>query len=307
MLLSRVAENLYWSARYLERAEDTARIVLRHTDLLVDLPTSVPLRWDPLLAITGAAEAFAEGGAGASEREIVSFLIDDRSNFGSILMCVAQARENLRTSREVIPRDVWQIVNDLHLFTSARHQEGVLRSTRPKFLSHVIGECQRLVGALSGTMSRDEAYSIMRLGRNVERSDMTTRVLDTAAATLLGSATDYDNLQWAGVLKQLSAFQMFRRSQRTSIDGPAVVKFCLTDRSFPRAVAHCLDEIEACVSMLPVAPQVAAAAGAARGYTQQIAVEDLTSERLHIVADELQIHIAAIHTAASTAYFPVRN
>src|SRR6516225_4956278 len=116
MLLSRVAGNLYWAARYLERAEDTARIIREHTNLMVDLPTSVAVTWEPLLAILGGRTEFDARHERADEQAIVRHLVADRANPGSILMSVEQAREDLRTCREVIPREAWQALNDLYLY-----------------------------------------------------------------------------------------------------------------------------------------------------------------------------------------------
>ena len=152
MLLSRVAENLYWAARYLERAEDTARIVREHTNLIVDLPVTVPVTWQPLLAITGTVEEFDETERIVGETDIIHFLIAERDNTGSVVMCVEQARENLRTTREVIPRDAWQAVNDLYLYVASHRTEGVERRGRNRFLDRVIADAQRMVGILAGTM-----------------------------------------------------------------------------------------------------------------------------------------------------------
>lgn len=303
MLLSRVADGLYWGARYLERAEDTARVVRQHTELLVDLPISIPLKWEPLLAIMGTEEAFRATGMPLGESAIVSYLVSDRSNPGSIVQSVVSARENLRTTREVIPREAWETVNDLFLFVSARDDEGVTRATRSRFLSHLIAECQRMIGGLAGTMSRVPAYDMMRLGRNLERADMTTRVLDVRASGLLREDAAYDNIQWAAVLKSLSAFQMFRRSANTATDGDAVVRFCLTDEAFPRSVAHCLNEIASSLGRLPRADEPLAACDRARARLAAIDLDGLDGDGLHRLADELQVLIGAIHEQVDATYF----
>ena len=109
MLLSRVAERIYWAARYLERAEDTARIVRAHTETIADLPSQSAAMWEPLLAVVGGdAQYDARFGDEVSETAIVSFLVADSENGGSVVSCVSAARENLRTTREMIPRDGWQ-------------------------------------------------------------------------------------------------------------------------------------------------------------------------------------------------------
>jgi len=307
MLLSRVAENLYWAARYLERAEDTARIVREHTNLIVDLPVSVPVTWQPLLAITGTVEEFDERERIVGEADIIHFLVAERDNTGSVVMCVEQARENLRTTREVIPRDAWQAVNDLHLYVASHHLEGVERRSRNRFLDRVIADSQRMVGILAGTMSRDEAYEMLRLGRHVERADMTTRVIDVRAGMLMGERPDgiehHDDVQWASVLRSLSALHMFHRAVRAPVSAPDALGFLLLDPAFPRSVTHCLREIAACVRRLPQEPHILPSCDVALNRLGRLSVGQITGASLHQLADELQLYIAAIDTRISESWF----
>jgi uncharacterized alpha-E superfamily protein len=302
MLASRAAENVFWAARYIERAEDTARIVAQHTDVLVDLPTSTSLRWEPLLAITGTEDSLPAAD-GNQELVIVSHLVSDSSNPSSIVECVSAARENLRTTRELIPRDVWQTVNDLYHYVSTRHDEGVRRASRSRFLRHVIGECQRSVGILSGTMSRDVAYAVMRLGRNLERADMTTRVLDVRAVSLLEETPTYDSIQWAGVLKSLSAFQMYRRSASEPISADGVVRFCLTDEAFPRSVRHCLTEAGKSLASLPRSDEPRRLCTDSSMALTALDLHGLDGPSLHRVCDQLQSTIADVTEACTATYF----
>ncbi len=254
MLLSRVADNIYWGARYMERADDTARAVRSFTDVLLDLPVGVASSWEPLLAVVGSRDEFDATHARANESDVVRFLVADLANPGSVVACVAHARENLRTTREVLPRDAWQTVNDLYLYTGRDAEGGVDRRTRARFLGRVVSENQRLDGVIAGAMQRDEAYELWRLGQCLERADMTTRVLGVRAAVLLAipdSVDDYDEVQWMGVLRSVSALQMYQRATRGPIVGAGVVSFLLFDAQFPRSVAGCLERIRAALLRLP--------------------------------------------------------
>lgn len=254
MLLSRVADNLYWGARYLERAEDTARVVRNFTELILDLPRGVASSWEPLLSVAGSHAEYTASHSRARESDIVRFLVADSSNGGSVVSSVASARENLRTTREILPREAWQAVNDLYLFTSRDTESGVDRRSRARYLGRVIADCQRLDGVLSGMMRRDQAYELWRLGQMVERADMTTRVLGVRAASLLSTpldAHDYDEVQWMGVLRSVTAMQMYQRSQRGPIQGASVVSFLLFDRTFPRSVAGCVHRMRSALGRLP--------------------------------------------------------
>ena len=267
-LLARVADRLYWAARYLERAEDTARIIRAYHDLVVDFPGDVVLRWEPLIAISGNAVDVdigvdADPDDYSGELMVLQFLIADRLNPGSIASCVGAARENLRTTREVMPREAWQAVNTLSHYVGSNANSAVRRQMRDRFLARVIDDSRRLDGVLDSTMTRANPYRLFRLGRLIERADMTTRVLGVRAAALLqleaaGVEPVSDEVQWMGVLRSLSALQMYQRATRGPIDGEAVVRFLLFYASFPRSVQSCLDEIRSIVLTLPSPQEVLA-------------------------------------------------
>ena len=204
-LLSRVADRLYWGARYVERAEDTARIVRSYTDLIVDLPIDLlPYSWEPLVAIAGSQSLFGEK---HGEHAVIEFLVADRDNPGSMASSVAFARENLRTTREVLPREAWRAVNGLQQYVLAEAERAVERRTRDRFLARVIADSRRLDGELESTMTRAAPYRMWRLGQLIERADMTTRVLGVRAASILQTADD----------------RPARRSRRGAMDGRAAV------------------------------------------------------------------------------------
>jgi uncharacterized alpha-E superfamily protein len=307
MLLSRVAENVYWAGRYLERAEGTARILKEHTNLIVDLPTSLSVTWEPLLFITGSRSVFDEHYDKADEHSILRFLVADRDNPGSILTSLEQARENLRTTREVLPREMWQVVNDLYLHVASNHSDGVARRSRIHFLDRVIGDVLRATGVVASTMSRDEAYAFLRGGRFVERADVTTRVIDVRAGSILsmqGKASDtYEDVQWMSVLRTISALQMFHRTTRAAVEGPSTVRFLLGDDRFPRSVAFSMAEVRRCLGDLPQVAGVVAACDAALAQLGGLEVSELRAEALHDAMDGLQVAIAAVHDAIAATYF----
>ena len=299
MLLSRVADNLYWGARYMERAEDTARVVRSFTELILDLPTGVASSWEPLLAVVGSRAEYDAGHARVQESDIVRFLVADTSNGGSVVSSVAASRENLRTTREVLPRDAWQAVNDLYLFTGRDTESGVDRRSRARFLGRVITDCQRLDGVLSGMMRRDQAYELWRLGQMVERADMTTRVLGVRAASLLSSphdAHDYDEVQWMGVLRSVTAMQMYQRSQRGPIDGASVVAFLLFDETFPRSVAGCVQRMRAALSRLPRPEVTMPSVDALEALLRTLPADAADGAALDRAMDQVQGALADLNT-----------
>ncbi len=242
-LLSRNADRIFWAARYLERAEDTARLVQEFGELFDDMPTddASGARWAPLLVLCGdRPQPVAE----LTERDVVRTLVIDAENPSSVAGAVLAARSNLRTTREVLPREAWHTVNDLSLFVTDEAPRAESRRFRSRVLTRVANDSRRLEGILNSSMTRDAAWHMWRMGRYLERADMTTRVVGVRAATLMGGDRQFDEVHWMGVLKSLSALQMYQRATRGPIDATAVVRFLLFDERFPRAVRCCLDEVE---------------------------------------------------------------
>ncbi|MEO1059314.1 MAG: alpha-E domain-containing protein, partial [Actinomycetota bacterium] len=252
-LLARTADRLHWAARYLERAEDSARVLRAFGELFADFPAS-GLRWGSLVSVAGS-DVRVEPVDGSDEAPVAHFLIADREHPNSIAMSVERSRENLRTCREVLPREAWRTINDLSIFVRGAAPTSIEARRRERFLDRVVDDSRRLDGVLQVSMTRDEAYEIWRLGRYIERADMTTRILGVRAANLLalppGVSDEFGEVQWMGVLRSLSALQMYQRATRGPIDGPAVVRFLLFDDRFPRSVAGCLSEIRSSVLRLP--------------------------------------------------------
>ncbi len=210
-MLSRVAERMYWFGRYVERAENTARLISVNTNLMLDLP-EVKYIWGSLISITGYERQFADRFSHQDERNVIKFLLEDPSC--SIRKSVSMARENARTSREIMPNEAWEKINELHLYLQKNINLGVKRDGRHRFLSELMAQCQELTGYLAGSMSNDLAFNFIKIGRYLERADMTTRILDVGCLNLIDpdhqEISEYENILWMNVLKSLTAYQMYR-------------------------------------------------------------------------------------------------
>jgi uncharacterized alpha-E superfamily protein len=318
-MLSRVAQNVYWMARYIERAEDTARLISVNDILLLDLPKN-SLGWAPLLFMSGSQDQFFENNTEASELNVIQFLVGERKNPGSILSALSSARENLRTTRDVVPREAWEQINVLYMYVRDHLVIGMSRRGRHEFLRRIIHGTQQITGMLAGIMSHTHAYDFVRLGRNLERADMTTRILDVRSANLLigkssqvqsqgaqeqeqGELNPFENIQWMSVLKSLSAYQMYRQQIRLRVRGPDVLRFLLQDRHFPRAVLHCLEELEECLRELPKNTGPLERIAQLKQQLDKAQITELASEGLHEFIDDLQIGLGAIHDQLVTTYF----
>ncbi len=309
-MLSRVAENVYWLARYLERAENTARLVNVNAKLLLDLPPEYRPDWLALIDITGSRELFDAREKGTEERDIVHFLIADLDNPGSILSSVRSARENARTLRDVLPNEVWEHMNELFMEIKEKLPAALSKRTRFHFLQRIIRGMQTLTGELEGTMSRNDAFTLLMLGRNLERADMTSRIVDVRSAQLLPADAPgfrpFDTIQWLNLLKTLSGYQMYRLSQRTLVSRSAVLEFVLRDLQFPRACLFCLKEVEHFLRALPRSAGVLGSLGGARSFLESATPATLDQPGLHELIDQLQLHIIVVHEGIAQTYFPPR-
>lgn len=245
-MLSRVAERLFWLARYLERAEDTSRLVYAYTHMVMDIPRGAEPGWDILVRILNAESRYKENYRVYNEQNVMKFLIADADNTSGILNAIRAARENVRTTRDVLPAEIWEHVNELYLYAQEYAEKSVSRRNRYHFLETVIARCQMINGMVVSTLPRGHAYRFIKLGQLLERADMTTRVIDVGAAALLGDErlhSTVDPLIWASLLNSLSAMGAYRREIGPQVEANAMVDFVLREGTLPRSVKFCLNGI----------------------------------------------------------------
>jgi uncharacterized alpha-E superfamily protein len=309
-MLSRVAERVYWMGRYVERAESTARLVNAYTTQMMDLPRGVEQGWKHLVDIMGSTELFETRAAGYDERATVAFLVADAANPGSIVTSIVQARENVRTSRDVLPTEVWEYANELFLYARANADGAATRGQRFSVLKQIVSRCQQLTGLLEGTMSHDVAYDFVSLGRHLERADMTTRIVDSAVFMLLprrASPGTYDTILWMSVLRSLSAYQMYRQHVRSRVDGDEVVRFLLCDKNLPRAVGHALAESERSLARLPRSTDVLKGIANVQERIHGALIQAMSFDDLHRLIDEVQTDLAEVHERIRATWFTVER
>ena len=241
-LLSRVADSLYWMGRYIERAENVARFLDVNHNLMLDLPQGYQDQWQPIVDTTGDRALFEKRHGSASRENVVKFLAFDSGYPNSICSCILAARENARSVRETISSEMWEQINTMFLLITGESQKHVLGNL-PAFCHQVRMACHLFHGITEVTMTHNEAWHFIRLGRNLERADKTTRILDVKYFILLPSVRDvgtpYDDVQWTAVLKSVSGFEMYRK-RHGRISPERIVEFLLLDGEFPRALRYCI-------------------------------------------------------------------
>lgn len=313
-MLSRVAERIYWLGRYMERGENVARLVNVNSNLLLDLPRGTRLGWGSLIDISGTGNYFHRATEQADERTVVRFMLVDKENPSSLLNSLSWARENARITREIIPMEAWELINDLYHFIKDNSTAAVNRRDRSTILLQVISHVQQFTGLLTGCMTHNDAYDFIRLGRNLERADMTTRIVDAGLVHLLPKVAEpgseghdvspYHNVMWMSVLRSLSGYQMYRQHVRDRVNAKDVVTFLLQNENFPRAAAHSLQELELCLKTLPMHKTVLREAVQTH---QKVSTADvgalLANSGLHDYIDEIQTAIGLVHERITDTWF----
>jgi uncharacterized alpha-E superfamily protein len=307
-MLARVAENMYWMARYLERAEDLARLIDVTTHLHLDLPRGSTPSWGTLLTLIGAEESYREKhGVEEDEGRVLRFLLGDKDHPQSLRAAIAAARSNARGFREVFPREAWEDINGLYHFSQEQLKSGLSKRGRHTYLRGIITRVQTVVGRLEGAMNRDEAYYFIELGRQLERADMTTRLIDSSSARLVpregSDGARFDDLQWMSVLKSLTGYQMYRLEMQRAIRSDSVLAFLFQSSRFPRSVAGALLALRRSLEALDPEASLPRRLPQVLRQVSQLEPEGLAGEKLHALIDELQQGFADIHGQLERRYF----
>jgi uncharacterized alpha-E superfamily protein len=296
-VLSRVADSIYWMSRYIERADNIARVVDVTLNLILDMPLGSRQQWQPLVETTGDAEEFARRYGTATQQRVIQFLTFDPENPSSIHSCLRAARDNARSVREIISSEMWEQVNQFYLMVNTAAADPRSLSSPHQLFTSVKMSSHLFAGVTDATMTHNEGWHFSRLARHLERAEKTSRIIDVKYFLLLPTAADvgttYDDMQWAAVLRSASAFEMYRK-RHGRMSPERIVEFLLLDREFPRAVQWCLLAARESVHAISGTP-----AGMFRNVVEQLLGEvcseldyaradDIVARGLHEYLDRLQ-------------------
>lgn len=252
-MLSRIAESLFWIGRYIERADGTARILDVHLQLLLEDPwVDEAVACRSILAVMGdqlPADVVAD------RSRVLSRLATDRENALSIAFSLSSARENARRAREIVSTELWECLNT----TTARMPRHLQRDKVHEFFQWVRERSALAVGIVEESTSRDEAYQFFTLGRSIERTDMTARMLATR------SLTEDSGPSWTTILRSCGAYEAYLRTYRGMPSSVNAAEFLLVDRLFPRSIVSSLTLAQQCVQNIdPATDRVGYSNAAAR-------------------------------------------
>jgi uncharacterized alpha-E superfamily protein len=260
-MLSRTADHLYWMARYIERAENMARVldVTYNMSLVPNAAESEAALWLPALEISGNVDAYERDYFNETQQEytasgVIHYLAMDMNNPSSIYSSLRSARENARAVRVAMTSETWENINSLWLEFGQFFGQDLSQSGLSEFCDWVKARSHLFRGVCFGTMLRDDAFSFVRLGTFIERADNTARLLDVKYHLLLpeqeevGGAVDY--YEWSAVLRSVSAFQAYQKIFSDTIEPWRVAELLVLRRDMPRSLHACFDEITSILEQL---------------------------------------------------------
>jgi uncharacterized alpha-E superfamily protein len=303
-MLSRVADSIYWMARYMERAENLARLLLSTQNLMLDAgagAADAAQFWHPLLMATGDEEDYAAFHPIVTGARVTEFLTLRTANPNSILNSIRAARENARTVRDQISDEIWLCINGLRLFIESPEARLLQRQQSAALYERVLLGSYQFQGIAESTTPRGEEWHFLHLGTVLERADKISRLLDTCSGLPVEIATGpgYLPLRWAALLRSCSAWHAFQ-TVSAKLDPVKIIEYLLLDESYPRSVTHCLNEIHNTLIALSGhgtmsdMRQPVRLAGRLAADLRYATVDEVLAAGLHDFIDDLQTRLNQI-------------
>ena len=255
-MLSRTADHLFWMSRYMERAENTARMlnVNYETSLLPQSAAAAQVGWQGLLSISELLPSYTEKHGEVTPRSVMEFMVKDEDNPSSIISCLRAARENARAVRGALTTEVWETQNTTWLEVNRMLRSGDFEADPGKFFEWVKFRSHLSRGVTVGTMLQDDSLHFLRIGTFLERGDNTARLLDVKFHALAGEyfgtgnakeAHEVDFYHWSAILRSVSGFEIYRKVYRNVIRPELVAELLILRPDMPRSLAACVNELMA--------------------------------------------------------------
>jgi uncharacterized alpha-E superfamily protein len=306
-MLSRTADHLFWMARYMERAENTARMldVNYQTSLLPQSADRAEQGWRGLLSISELTSAFQQKYAEVNERNVMEFMVRDEANPSSIGACLRAARENARAVRGALTTEVWETQNQTWLEFNRMLAHGRFQRDPGEFFEWVKFRSHLSRGVTVGTMLQDEALHFLRIGTFLERADNTARLLDvkfhaltkefygtaqtqsmngmTQSQVIVRDQQEYDFYHWSAILRSVSAFEVYRKVYRNVIRPEKVAELMILRPDMPRSLAASINEVVTNLRMVANEQSVETLrrAGRMRADLQYGSIDEILATGLH--------------------------
>ncbi len=293
-MISRVADSCIWLTRYLERLDTWSRLLEVATVFSVDIKAQEGGRWAPIVTVFGQKEHFVET-VGESLLEdadaVQEYLVWSETHPASLRSSLRFARENARTSREVISVETWEAINELWIWFQSRQARRLFRTERDGFYQKLCSHCMLVHGVVYSTMLHEDPFTFMKLGRAIERIGQTARIVDVSHLALADREAEQSPAaaaQWLAILRSCSAYEPFFKRADTVLSGSAVADFLIFEQTFPRSVLHNLDRLRGLLLRLRSSEEIRTEPGRAwsclerfRGSVMQMDIDDVLHVGLH--------------------------
>lgn len=312
-LLSRVADSIYWMSRYMERVENTVRLMEVNWNLMLDLPQVKTNEWESLLHVSGDFDLFKTSYKEVAAENVMRFMTFDLLNPNSMYACLTAARENARAVRDVVTPEMWELINSMYLMVKSydSNARGFYRNPFD-FYREIQQNVLHYYGVEHATAFRGQTWHFNQLGRMLERADKTSRILDVRYFLLLPSlrevGTALEDLQWAAMLRSVSSLEPFVKKYGP-VSARGIIEYLLLDPLNPRSVRHCLQYADKALRDINGTPMGTYGNDAERRLGQLCAdlnyltVDEIIRQGLHECLDDLQIRMNRVHVAISETYF----
>ena len=246
-MLGKTAGGLFWMFRFLERSENTARLLDAGFRIALTRSSAAENEWASVVATAGVTDDYVKKYDQFDARNVIDFLLRDRANPSSVMSVIDGARNNARLVRTALTREVWEATNECWITLKGLLSQPVSERDLPDVLGTVRQQSALVRGALHGTMLRNDIFDFARLGTFLERADNTARILDVKYYVLLPSASfvgsSLDNVQWESILRSVSAQRAFRWLNPGEVNPMSIAEFIILDGRLPRSLVFCYAKI----------------------------------------------------------------
>lgn len=253
-MLGRTANGLFWMFRYIERAENTARLIDAGLRMSLTRMQGQEEDWESVLRSAGVYETYLENYPEVTSAEAINFLLRDKANSSSVASAIEAARNNGRMVRTALTREAWESVNECYLMLKARLSRRVPNADLPSVIDDIKQRTGLIRGAFHGTMLRNELFNFARIGTFMERADNTSRILDVKYYLLLPAVSyvgsSLDNVQWESILRSVSAHRSYGWVYDDEYKPSNIADFLILNGRMPRSLAYCYDKINSNLSYL---------------------------------------------------------
>jgi len=315
-MLSRVADSLYWLSRYIERAENTARLLDVNLQLMLDFEglddEALTGHWLPIVTSSGEMERFNSLYETADSASVTEFLTFNRDNPNSIISCINHARENARMVRDQISAEMWEVINGQFHKLQKLDTSHIWEQGPYEFYDSLKQDSLLFQGLTESTFTHEQGYKFMQAGKLLERADQTSRIIDIKYHMLLPDPSEIggtvDLAQWMAVLRGCSAFEAYHHRYVDEVQPWNVAEFLILSPNFPRSIRFCVSTLDYHLRSITATSEgqfsnsAEQLSGKLRSELLYTTIDEIVNEGLHEYIDRFQQRIIQLNSQIHECY-----